>query len=62
MSLEQVPEKPLSGTGLEVDDQKMDPSDASDSHVETVGEIPITRKQTLRKIDTYLLPMVRLSL
>jgi hypothetical protein len=57
MSLEQVPEKRSSGTGFEVD-QKMDSSNASGSHVETAGGTTITRKQILRKIDTYLLPLV----
>ncbi|OBU00655.1 hypothetical protein VE01_01284 [Pseudogymnoascus verrucosus] len=57
MSLQQVPEKRLSGTVFEVD-QKMDSSNGSDSHVETAGGTTITRKQTLRKIDTYLLPLM----
>lgn len=61
MSPEQIPEKRSSGTGFEVN-QKMDSSDVSDSHVEAVDGTSITRKKTLRKIDTYLLPLVRLSL
>lgn len=61
MSVEQIPEKRSSGTGFEAD-QKMDFSDVSGSNVEAAGGTSITRKQTLRKIDTYLLPMVKLSL
>ena len=61
MSPEPIPEKRSSGTGSEAN-QKMDISDLSDSHVESVDGTSITRKKTLRKIDTYLLPLVRLSL
>ena len=62
MSPEQVTEKRSSGTSFEVDqkmDSKMDSSNVSDNHVETASGTTITRKQTLRKIDTYLLPLVR---
>ncbi|KAL5352336.1 hypothetical protein ACLOAV_002283 [Pseudogymnoascus australis] len=57
MSPEQISEKGSTGTGFETN-QKMDRCDVSDSHVETVGDVSITRKRTLRKIDTYLLPMM----
>ncbi|KFY45749.1 hypothetical protein V494_00795 [Pseudogymnoascus sp. VKM F-4513 (FW-928)] len=57
MSVEQIPEKRLSGTGFD-DSQKIDSSDVSGSHVETAEGTSITRKQRLRKIDTYLLPLM----
>ncbi|KFX87987.1 hypothetical protein V490_07909 [Pseudogymnoascus sp. VKM F-3557] len=57
MTPEQTLEKRSSGTGFE-DNKKMDSSDIADSQVETVEGISITRKQIVRKIDTYLLPLM----
>jgi hypothetical protein len=61
MASEQTLEKRSSGTGFE-DNKKMDSSDVADSQVETVEGISTTRKQVVRKIDTYLLPLVSLLL